>query len=236
MLSFKIAYIHFDRSFLENAAKSIIHMRRDEMKLLKFLTAALVFLVLINVDQPKAEASQLMRTGSMGQDVTQLQSVLHHLGYLQSEPTGYYGLLTTGAVEQFQKDFGLKVDGITGSETLNLISDVDMMAHVVHGEARGESYQGQVAVAAVILNRVESNQFPDTIHNVVFQRNAFTAIYDGQFGLQPDRNAYHAVKDAFLGWDPSGGSVFYYNPGIATNNWIFTRTVIKQIDNHLFAI
>src|SRR5690606_28584101 len=113
--------------------------------------------------------------------------------------------------------------------------NVDMLAHVVYGEARGESYEGQVAVAAVILNRMESSEFPDTLSNVIFQKNAITAVNDGQYWLQPDAAAYQAVRDAFDGWDPTGGAVYYYNPYTATDQWIFTRTVIKQIGSHNFA-
>jgi N-acetylmuramoyl-L-alanine amidase len=205
------------------------------MKFAKFFTAFLTVVLILGFSQFKAEASQGLKGGSTGPEVTYVQSMLKKLGYFETETTGYFGPITENAVEQFQKDFGLKVDGVVGSNTANMISNVDMMAHIVYGEARGESYEGKVAVAAVILNRVDSSEFPDTIYNVIFQRNAFTAVYDGQYSLKPDHIAYQAVKDAFLGWDPSYGSMYYYNPDLATSQWIFTRTVTKQIGNHLFA-
>lgn len=204
-------------------------------KYIKSLAAAAMLLLALSISQPEAHAAQMVRMGSTGSDVTYIQSVLKKLGYFPAETTGYYGPVTSNAVKQFQQDFGLEMTGEIGPKTSRLINDIEMMAHVVYGESRGESYHGQVAVAAVILNRVESNDFPDTVYDVIFQRNAFTAVNDGQYNLKPDYNAFHAVKDALLGWDPTNGSVYYYNPKLATDQWIFTRTVTKQIGNHHFA-
>lgn len=194
-----------------------------------------MFAILLGFGQPEAKASQLLNEGAVGSEVTFLQNFMKKLGYFETETTGYYGPVTAQAIREFQRDFGLRVDGVVGTETANMIYHVDTMAHVVNGEARGESYEGQVAVAAVILNRTESNDFPDTIDQVIFQSNAFTAINDGQFRLLPGNSSYQAVKDAFLGWDPTGGAVYYYNPRIAADQWIFTRTVIKNIGSHTFA-
>ncbi len=205
------------------------------MRLMKYITAALMFAILLGFGQPEAKASQLLNEGAVGSEVTFLQNFMKKLGYFETETTGYYGPVTAQAIREFQRDFGLRVDGVVGTETANMIYHVDTMAHVVNGEARGESYEGQVAVAAVILNRTESNDFPDTIDQVIFQSNAFTAINDGQFRLLPGNSSYQAVKDAFLGWDPTGGAVYYYNPRIAADQWIFTRTVIKNIGSHTFA-
>ncbi|WP_394138176.1 cell wall hydrolase [Cytobacillus oceanisediminis] len=205
------------------------------MSLLKYITAALTFIILIGFGQVDAKASQLLKEGSAGSEVTFVQDFMKKLGYFETETTGYYGPVTANAIREFQNDFGLKADGIVGGETANMIFNVDTMAHIVNGEARGESYEGQVAVAAVILNRIESNDFPNAISQVIYQRNAFTAINDGQYRLLPGSSSYQAVKDAFLGWDPTGGAVYYYNPSLATDNWIFTRTVIKQIGSHTFA-
>lgn len=204
-------------------------------KYIKSLAAAAMLLLALSISQPEAHAAQMVRMGSTGSDVTYIQSVLKKLGYFPAETTGYYGPVTSNAVKQFQQDFGLEMTGEIGPKTSRLINDIEMMAHVVYGESRGESYHGQVAVAAVILNRVESNDFPDTVYDVIFQRNAFTAVNDGQYNLKPDYNVFHAVKDALLGWDPTNGSVYYYNPKLATDQWIFTRTVTKQIGNHHFA-
>jgi len=198
------------------------------------IAAAAGMFCMIGFFQVDAEASQL-KMGSRGSDVTYVQSVLKKLGYFYGDTTGYYGPITRNAVEQFQRDFGIEAVGEVGPKTSRMINDVVMMAHTVHGEARGEDYKGQVAVAAVILNRVQSSEFPDSVYEVIFQRNAFTAVSDGQYNLEPNSIAYKAVKDAFLGWDPSYGAVYYYNPLLATDQWIFTRTVNQQIGSHSFA-
>ncbi|WP_415818653.1 cell wall hydrolase [Mesobacillus thioparans] len=203
-------------------------------KYIMSLAAGVVILVFLGFGQLETKAAEI-KMGSAGSEVTYVQSILKKLGYFNDQTTGYYGPVTTEAVKAFQRDFGLETTGGMGPRTTQLINDIEMMAHVVNGESRGESYQGQVAVAAVILNRVESKDFPNTVYDVIFQRNAFTAVYDGQYHLQPNYIAYNAVKDALLGWDPSYGSVYYYNPSLATNQWIFTRTVTKQIGNHNFA-
>lgn len=205
------------------------------MKLIKYIIVSMMFVFLAGFNQIETKAAQLLKEGSLGSEVSYVQGLMNKLGYFQDETTGFYGPLTVQAVKEFQRDFGLQMDGIIGMETANMIYNVNMMAHVVNGEARGESYEGQVAVAAVLLNRVESSEFPETINNVIFQRNAFTAINDGQYQLQPSKTSYRAVKDAFLGWDPSNGAVYYYNPNLVTDQWIFTRTVIKQIGSHRFA-
>lgn len=204
------------------------------MKFIRMAATAAALIFALWIAQPEAEASML-GNGSEGSDVTYIQSILKKLGYFNGETTGYYGPITTNAVKEFQKEFDLEPVGVVGPKTSRMINNIEMMAHVVHGEARGESYEGQVGVAAVILNRVESSDFPNTVHDVIFQQNAFTAVHDGQYNLQPNATAYKAVKDAFLGWDPTYGSLYYYNPQLATNEWIFTRTVISQIGNHSFA-
>jgi N-acetylmuramoyl-L-alanine amidase len=203
-------------------------------KYIKSLAVASVIFAVLGFAQLETKAAAV-KMGSAGPEVTYVQSILKKLGYFNTDTTGYYGPVTTEAVKALQRDFSLEQTGGMGPRTTNLINEIDMMAHVVYGEARGEGYHGQVAVAAVILNRVESNDFPDTVYDVVFQRNAFTAINDGQYDLQPDSTAYHAVKDALLGWDPSYGSVYYYNPTLVTDEWIFTKTVTKQIGHHHFA-
>nr|WP_232735703.1 cell wall hydrolase [Alteribacter populi] len=206
------------------------------MNLKKFIIFTIMFASFFFIQQEnKTEASSLLVDGSSGSDVESIQQTLYHLGYLDVNPTGYYGSLTAEAVRQFQTDFNMSIDGVVGTNTQQKLSDVEKMARVVHGEARGESYEGQVAVAAVIYNRVEDSGFPSTVHDVIFQRNAFTAVADGQYDLTPDSNAYQAVKDAQLGWDPSSGSTYYYNPEIATSSWIFTREKTLKIGSHLFA-
>lgn len=114
-------------------------------------------------------------------------------------------------------------------------NDIQLMANAVHGEARGEPYVGQVAVAAVILNRVESATFPNTVSGVIFEPRAFTAVADGQIWLTPNETAKEAVLDAINGWDPSGNAIYYFNPDTATSGWIWTRPQIKKIGKHIFA-
>ncbi|WP_347548499.1 cell wall hydrolase [Pseudalkalibacillus hwajinpoensis] len=180
-------------------------------------------------------AAAMMSKGSNGSEVEHMQSILEKLDYFHTTPTGYYGPITERAVSDFQADFGLGVDGVAGTNTLNMISNIEMMAHVVHGESRGEAYEGKVAVASVILNRVQSSSFPSSTYGVIYQQNAFTALNDGQYWLAPSSSAYRAAKDAYLGWDPSEGATYYYNPSGVTDEWIYTRDVIKQIGQHYYA-
>lgn len=175
-----------------------------------------------------------------------IQSRLKDLGYYTGPIDGYLGGYTIPAVKAFQRDYGLKVDGIVGPITLKSLkinvgssqssSDLYLLAKAVYAEARGEPYVGQVAVAAVILNRVESPDFPNTISGVVYQPWAFTAVYDGQISLEPNNTAYQAAQDALNGWDPTYGCLYYYNPITATSKWVFQRQTVVEIGEHVFAI
>lgn len=206
------------------------------MKSLKTLAFGLFVVLFLSFSQAEAEAhSPDLHLGSTGQEVTELQATLKKLGYFHVNPTGYYGSITETAVSQFQRDFDVPSTGYTGPLTRAKLDQVNMMARVVHGEARGEIYKGKVAVAAVVLNRIDSSQFPNSTYNVIFQRNAFTAVNDGQYWLKPNASAYQAVRDAYQGWDPSAGATYYYNPAGVTDNWIFSRTVITKIGKHYFA-
>ncbi len=115
-------------------------------------------------------------------------------------------------------------------------SDIQLMARAINGEARGEPYEGQVAVGAVILNRVKSSQFPNTIAGVIYQTGAFTAVADGQINVPIDEGStvYKAARDAMNGWDPTGGCIYYFNPDTATNKWIWSRPHVKTIGKHRF--
>lgn len=175
----------------------------------------------------------------------QIQQKLKDLGYYSGSVDGIYGNATRNAVVAFQKANGLTADGVAGPKTIAALglnfnsvtsSDLYLLAKCVHAEARGEPYVGQVAVAAVILNRVKDAAFPNTISGVVYQPWAFTAVNDGQINLEPNSTAYQAAQDALNGWDPTYGCLYYYNPTTATSKWIFTRQTVVTIGKHVFAI
>ena len=175
----------------------------------------------------------------------QIQQKLKDLGYYFGSVDGIYGNATRNAVVAFQKANGLTADGVAGPKTIAALglnfnsvtsSDLYLLAKCVHAEARGEPYVGQVAVAAVILNRVKDAAFPNTISGVVYQPWAFTAVNDGQINLEPNSTAYQAAQDALNGWDPTYGCLYYYNPPTATSKWIFSRQTVVTIGKHVFAI
>lgn len=176
----------------------------------------------------------------------QIQQRLKELGYYAGSIDGIIGSQSLKAIRNFQRDYGLTVDGIVGPKTLSALGlssstsytsqDLYLLAKCVHAEARGEPYVGQVAVAAVILNRVDSPEFPNTISGVIYQPWAFTAVNDGQINLEPNDSAYSAAKDALNGWDPTYGCLYYYNPKTATSEWIWSRIPVVTIGEHVFAI
>ncbi len=192
------------------------------------------------------DASALSRPGSKGSEVVNIQTRLKSWGYYNGSVDGVYGLKTTDSVKSFQRSNGLTPDGIAGPATLEKIglptgtssnsNNVTLLAMAINGEARGESYEGQVAVGAVILNRVKHASFPNTIAGVIYQPGAFTAVDDGQIYYTVQDSCYSAARDALNGWDPSGGAIYYYNPETATNQWIRTRKIIKTIGKHVFCI
>lgn len=189
----------------------------------------------------EAAPPQTLYPGSQNGDVWDLQYRLSTSGYYNGKIDGIMGWETTQAVRKFQRDHGLVVDGIVGINTWSALkkytlskNEVYLVARAVYGEARGESYEGQVAVAAVILNRMESPKFPDTARGVIFQNGAFTAVNDGQIWYTPNEQAVKAVIDALHGWDPSRGALYYFNPNTATSKWIWSRPQIVQIGNHIF--
>lgn len=193
----------------------------------------------------------LSNYGSTGQEVIDIQTRLYNWGYYTGIVDGIYGYKTYSAVKLFQSKNGLATDGIAGPQTLAALglptgvvpaagagisnSDVDLLARLVHGEARGEPYEGKVAVAAVVLNRTADSRFPKTIAGVIYQPGAFDAVYDGQINLNPDQSSYNAARDALNGWDPSYGCIYYYNPATATSSWIWSRPIIVIIGKHNFA-
>lgn len=190
--------------------------------------------------------SQIIQTATASENKA-VQSKLQDLGYYKGGIDGIIGTQTRSALRKFQADYGLQVDGIIGPQTLKALgitnaasyqnsNDLYLLAKCIHAEARGEPYVGQVAVAAVILNRVASPEFPNTISGVIYQPWAFTATHDGQINLEPNSSAYNAARDAMNGWDPTYGCLYYYNPATATSKWIFSRQTVTQIGKHVFAI
>ncbi|MFA6860370.1 MAG: spore cortex-lytic enzyme [Clostridia bacterium] len=201
--------------------------------------------VLLTIDTGSSEEAG--NTAIMMQSETvirEIQTRLKKWGYYNGPITGYYGPLTKAAVIWFQKNNGLNAIGYIGPLTLAKMginanmsnnNDLYLLAKIVYSESRGESYTGQVAVAAVVLNRVDNPNFPNTISGVIYQPWAFTAVQDGQFSLEPNTTAYQAAKDALNGWDPTYGSIYYYNASTASSKWIFSRPVTVVIGKHTFA-
>ena len=203
-------------------------------------------LVSTEPSEPSA-VDTISQYGSQSDEVTQIQTRLKSWGYFSGPITGYYGTQTTESVKKFQETHGLTATGVADEQTLELIglpttasspsvsdSDFELLARIISAEARGEPYIGQVAVGAVVLNRVESSSFPDSISGVVYQPGAFTAITDGQINEAVTDSARRAAREALNGSDPTGGALYYYNPDKTSNQWIRSRTVITQIGDHLF--
>lgn len=204
----------------------------------------------------------VLKQGASGGEVKEVQRRLKQWGYYNGAVDGIYGKATVEAVKKFQRKNGLTADGIAGRSTFEALgmndsvkvldnankgnnqsagsnytsSDLYLLAKCIYAEARGESYTGQVAVGAVILNRVASSKFPNTISGVIYQKNAFTAVSDGQINLEPDKTAMNAAQDAMNGWDPTYGCIYYYNPAVATSSWIFSRKTVTTIGKHIFAV
>lgn len=228
---------------------------RMNRKLKHFLVLVLAMTVLLCAVTPVSHAESLRR-GSRGELVTTLQKRLKTWGYYTGNVDGIFGSQTEQAVKYFQRKNGLVVDGIVGPATARAVgisltggssggsssssgtgsssSDVYLLARCVYGEARGESYKGQVAVAAVVLNRVRSSSFPNTISGVIYQPGAFSVVSDGQINLTPNDTALKAARDAMNGWDPTGGCLYYYNPAKTSNKWILSRPIMMRIGNHVF--
>lgn len=203
---------------------------------------------------PAVEAASYKK-GSNGAVVTQIQTKLKSWGYYTGSVDGVYGSGTERAVRVFQQKNGLTVDGKAGDQTLAAMglsavssgnsgnsggsggassSQVDLLARLISAEARGEPYSGQVAVGAVVLNRIKHPSFPNTLSGVIYQSGAFTCISDGQFNQPVAESAYRAARDALNGVDPSGGAIYYFNPSTATSSWIWSRPLITVIGKHRF--
>lgn len=219
--------------------------RELALQLIAALATFALFFMLARAD------AAVVAWGDKGDQVALVQQKLKQYGYFSGAVDGVFGKQTYDAVVWFQRKNGLKVDGVVGESTAAALgvtltgsvsaagyneSETYLLGRLVHGEARGEPYVGKVAVAAVVLNRVKSPSFPNTISGVIYQSGAFDAVADGQINLTPDEDSLRAARDALNGWDPTGGCLYYYNPATATNGWIWSRTVQLSIGKHNFAI
>ncbi|MFD2640331.1 spore cortex-lytic enzyme [Piscibacillus salipiscarius] len=288
----------------------------SKLKILILISLAIALTIGTSSEVPETKAftQQVIQKGAVGDDVIELQSRLQYIGFYNGKIDGVFGWGTYWAVRNFQNEFGMKVDGLVGQKTKDMLvkaseydeqwvkeqirqgkefthyggqkrpwseaqksnqnqqgnqgkqggqgqqgqanqnnqqeqpeqptatnvpkgfsqNDIQLLAQAVYSEARGEPYVGQVAVAAVILNRLEDSTFPDSISGIIFEPLAFTAVADGQFYMEPDEQSREAVMDAINGWDPSGGAIYYFNPDTATSDWIWQRPQIKRIGKHIF--
>ena len=225
------------------------------MKRMVCFLLALSFALMLPLN---AFAAAMLEVGSRGDDVTKVQKKLIQYGYMTGTADGRYGEKTRDAVEWFQRRNGLEADGRVGPATAAALgvtlsgsssakaassgsagivsADHRLLAKLVYAEARGEPYKGQVAVAAVVLNRVASASFPNTISGVIYQRNAFTCVNNGSINNTPDSSCIRAALDALNGWDPTGGCLYYYNPKTAVDDWIRTRVTKTVIGRHSFCM
>lgn len=222
-------------------------------KAIAIISVLLIIFLLYNIFFTNNNILALSKYGSRGSEVTQIQTKLKRWGYYSGSIDGIYGSETLAAVKYFQRKNGLTVDGIAGDKTLKAMgimnssgnssssssnnsnsNNVNLVAKAIYGEARGEPYVGQVAVGAVIMNRVKSSSFPNTIAGVIYQSGAFDAVSDGQINMTPDSTAKKAAQDAINGWDPSYGAIYYFNPSTATNKWIWSRPMTITIGKHRF--
>ncbi|MFW5787684.1 MAG: spore cortex-lytic enzyme [Bacillota bacterium] len=219
-----------------------------------------LFVFGIFIYNTRAEKS-LLFWGSRNNDVLVLQRKLREWGYYEGVIDGVYGRDTWVAVREFQSKNGLRADGLVGPQTwaalgyeyggrenprsqpaqavtsgsVDRSNNVEMIARLIHAEARGEPYTGQVAVGAVLLNRVESPAFPNSISRVIYQPLAFESVANGQFNLPPTEENKRAARAAINGWDPTYGSLFFWNPSKPVNKWIWSRSTVRTIGSHVFA-
>lgn len=227
----------------------MIGQRGNKTRATLILLALIMIIGAFFAAAPSAEAKNIVK-GDTTANVRLVQQRLSNLGYYTYKVDGIWGWRTTAAVKKFQKAKGLVADGIVGAKTEKALgitlsagkksdtlssTELNLLARAVYGEARGEPYAGQVAVAAVILNRVRSSKFPNTVSGVIYQKGAFTAVSDGQINLTPTSSAYNAARDALNGWDPTNGCLYYYNPATATSKWIWSLKVEVRIGRHSFA-
>ena len=230
--------------------KFFVMISKKNKTLISILLILFIIVSVFAICFQNSEVEALSKYGSRGEEVKQIQTKLKRWGYYNGSVDGVYGSKTLEAVKYFQRKNGLTADGIAGPATLNAMGitssgsssnssssnngNVDLLARLIYGESRGEPYTGQVAVGAVVMNRVKSSSFPNTIAGVIYQRGSFDAVSDGQINMSPDSTAKKAAQDALNGWDPSYGAIYYFNPSTATNKWIWSRPMTVTIGKHRF--
>ncbi|MFW6230385.1 MAG: cell wall hydrolase [Halanaerobium sp.] len=227
----------------------------NKFKIILGLALMLFVIVAVAAEEIQAEqdlhlGDRVLRNGDQGGDVAVLQRLLQDAGFYNERIDGLYGSNTESAVRKFQEETGIEVTGEVNQETLSHLPDSEnisskinvsrdeimLLARIIYAEARGEAANGKVAVGSVIVNRVEDENFPDNIRDVILEQGQFSSLLDGQANLYPDQNAIDAAKAALLGYDPTHQSIFFYNPATATNlAWISNRPVVKNIGGHVFA-
>ena len=222
-------------------------MRKEIFFIILFF---IIFIILILILNSLYSTYALSKYGSRGDEVRTIQTKLKNWGYYNGNVDGIFGSQTLEAVKKFQRKNGLTVDGIVGTKTLAALginssnsstnssssnnSNINLLSKLIYAESRGEPYKGQVAVGAVVMNRVSSSSFPNTIAGVIYQAGAFSVVSDGQINLTPDSTAKKAAQDAINGWDPTSGCIYYFNPSTATSKWIWSRPQLLQIGKHIF--
>lgn len=215
----------------------------------KKLILAIVLLFTVNIliiALAQSAGAESYKVGSQGSTVQEIQKRLKSWGYYDGTVDGVFGSRTEKAVRWFQSKNGLTVDGKVGSQTLAALGiysgtsstssngDVYLLARLISAEARGEPYLGQVAVGAVVLNRIDHPSFPNSLSGVIYQSGAFSCLYDGQFNQPVSDSAYRAAREALAGSDPTGGAIYYFNPATATSKWIWSRPLLIIIGSHRF--
>lgn len=227
---------------------------KNPNKVFLIIAVSLVLCLILSAVGGAALGDQTLSKGSRGGEVKELQQRLSKLGYQLGKIDGVYGDKTTAAVKRFQKNRGLKADGVAGPKTIKELkrltgenttadgkkvglkqTDVHLMARCIYAEGRGEPYTGQVAIGAVIMNRIAASNFPNTVAGVVYQPKAFSVVDDGQINLEPDETAMKAAREAIDGTDPTHGAIYYFNPDKTKNKFIWSRPQILKIGKHIFA-
>ena len=228
--------------------------KKSQNKAVAIIAIGMALCLILSAVSGAALGDRALTSGSKGSEVKELQQKLTQLGYQLGKVDGVYGPKTEDAVKRFQKKRGLKVDGVAGEKTITELkrltgesttkegkkvgfkeADYKLMARCIYAEGRGEPYMGQVAIAAVVMNRIKSSQFPNTVAGVIYQPQAFSVVADGQIDLEPDETAMKAAREGMDGTDPTHGAIYYFNPDKTSNKFIWSRPQILKIGKHIFA-